>query len=234
MARRRPTAVSVMAILNIIFGSLGLLLGICSGFGMLLIASVPAVPLTPGGPPVNITKDLFDFMEREIPGYNAITIAQLVIGYLLLSGLLLAAGIGLLNRQHWARIACIVYGAVNIVLLLMDLVFKLAFVMPAMTRWQMDFQRRFAGPNPFTTNPFLGGSFQIVTAAITSLICIGYSALLITMMFLPQVRYWFERRPAYDFDRDEDRFPPRERIVDEPWGTSRDDDAGYYRRKGED
>src|SRR5262245_54997688 len=109
MAVQRPASVTVMGILNIVFGSLGLLCYVC--VGVMFLALMGSTAGFPGG--VNPIQDMMNFMERQIPGYKAIMISSLILGFLL-SVLLLVSGIGLLNMQGWARVLSILYSIIMI------------------------------------------------------------------------------------------------------------------------
>lgn len=83
----RPTSVTVFGILNIIFGSLGL---ICTPFGLLAVFAIPNT-MNPSG--------------------SALVwlLLSTTIGFLC-AMLLLTVGIGLLYQKAWARIWCLGYG----------------------------------------------------------------------------------------------------------------------------
>ena len=90
---QRPTSVTVLAILNIVFGGLGLL---CSPFGIIsLLMPQPHSPF-----------QLSEAMKQfSLFGYALGFVFAIV---------LLASGIGLLNRKKWAHQAAYIYGWVAI------------------------------------------------------------------------------------------------------------------------
>lgn len=106
--RTRPTSLSVFGIINIVFGFFGLL---CSPFG--IIGSF--------GPSTSTV------LGDE--GFRAFTIASSLIEFLL-SGILLALGIGLLRVQNWARAGSAVYGWLVIAKNLAAFGVILYFIMP--------------------------------------------------------------------------------------------------------
>src|SRR5437764_618412 len=75
MARKRPTAVTVMGILNIVFGSLSLLCMACLGILMMAMFRSDMLVL-PGG--VNPVADMWEFMKREVPGYAVVLMIMML------------------------------------------------------------------------------------------------------------------------------------------------------------
>src|SRR5262245_54748886 len=94
---RRPGGVTAIAIINIVLGSLGLLLGVCGIIGLLMLQDVMQVP------GMAQLKEAQDAVAREVPFYAAMQIASVVV-LLILSAVLLTGGIGLLAMQNWARV----------------------------------------------------------------------------------------------------------------------------------
>src|SRR5262245_12042977 len=97
---RRPTSVTVLAVLHLIFGSLGVLMGLCGGVTLAiglanLVPRTPAPP--PGAPQLPFPPDLAvrqqRFLEQAIPFFNPIQVAQ-AVALLVLAALLVVAGIG--------------------------------------------------------------------------------------------------------------------------------------------
>lgn len=202
MARQRPAAVTTMGVLNIIVGSLGLLFSCCGGAGMYFLFSIPGRYDNFNRRPINEYRDMWDYMQTNLPLYAPVTIVSLVMG-MLLAAVLLTAGIGLLNRQGWARITCIVYSVLSMVLLLAEVIFRLVFVLPALERWQTDFLRRYPtiyfGSTPASN--FANG--QIITSII-ALLSLAYAFVLLVMMVLPHVSYYFATGPEPERDDEDD------------------------------
>jgi len=109
---RRPTVVTVFAVLAIIFGSLGALAGICN------IPQYLGVRLTPN--------PILDSMQKDsvILSYMLIS---LVIN-LILSVILLTAGIGLLSLKPSSRVWIIRYAVIHIVVTVLGLILSLSFI----------------------------------------------------------------------------------------------------------
>jgi hypothetical protein len=235
MARSRSAAVTTIGILNIIFGSLGLLLGLCGVASLVLIYSMPPMSPGPGQPPVNLGRDIAEYMEKEIPGHSIISSVELAITFVM-SVVLLVVGIGMLKRQGWARVAGIIYAGVNIVQLIVDVLYKVILEMPAMNRWAADFQRRFPAVAAGGSQAASQSVGQVVGVLFVVLeIC--YAVVLLVILFLPHVRAEFSGRRPFDDDYDDydDRRSRRgSDDYDAPRGYRDDDDRGYFTRKRDD
>jgi hypothetical protein len=208
MTSERPAAVTTMGILNIVFGSLGLLASTCCGIGFLFALSVSEA--LPGG--INPMRHLMDFLNREIPGYTAYLILSFVVSFLL-SVLLLTAGIGLLNMHSWGRVLSLICGGALFVTQVGSLIYQLAYVNPAMARWELEMARAAGGRLPpggfgnFTTNN--------ITTAVAAILGAAYAVVLIVMMLVPHVSAAFGQRVQYRYgmshrdDRDDYDSPHR-------------------------
>ena len=91
---KRPTSVTVLATLNIIFGGLSLL---CSPFGIIgLLIPQPNSPFQMG------------------PGMRMYSLVSYAVGFVM-AIVLLSSGIGLLNLKRWARETTCVYGWIALI-----------------------------------------------------------------------------------------------------------------------
>ncbi len=129
--RRRPASITVLGVLHLIGGGLGLLLLLCGAVALLAGVTTMGSPFGGAasgqqGPEVEVTKAM-----QNIPGYQAVTVAQTVVD-LALDVMLLTAGIGLLKLRPWARSLSLVYAVLSILLHIFTLIWSLGFVMPAM------------------------------------------------------------------------------------------------------
>jgi hypothetical protein len=162
---QRPAAVTVFGILNIVFGSLGL----CA-----LLFSMA----------MSATWGSWDAPGRRVPlfedptwqAYSAITT---VVGFGLCITLL-AAGIGLLSMQRWARVASIGYAIVNLVMNAVGLLFTFAYVLPRIAEGVPE---RAAGA--VTASVVIGG-------VVGSLIGTAYPILLLVFMTRAKIVRAFE------------------------------------------
>jgi len=216
MAKKRPAAVTVMGILNIIFGSLGLLAILCLGTCFGVVGAVDVERDMPGG--INPLKLMWSY--PEIKNYF---IVSGVIG-LITGTILLVSGIGLLRMRNWARIASIGYAVFTILFQLASFYYSIAHLNPAMERWEKDYnervrewaQQRGGGvPPQQPSNPMLNMAGGIVG----TIIGMGYAVVLLIVMLLPKVSAAFTGRGA----------------VEEPWERRDEDyyDEGYERRRRE-
>jgi hypothetical protein len=218
MARRRPTVVTVMAILNIVFGSLGLLCNLC-GAAQLVMNIASANRVGPGGGP-DPSAQLWKAMTEEIPAYVPVQIGNLLVS-LLLSAVLLASGIGLLKMQKWARVAAISYAVFDILLRIGALAYHFAFVSPVMSRaLNRVMQGQFRQANtPTPDMGFLWNLINVLTVGIVAIFII-YDAVLLITMLLPAVGRAFAQQPLDEeeerFDEEGDDFE-RERRRREKW-----------------
>lgn len=137
MKRERPTAVLVMAILNMVVGAL-LMLCICIGAAGLLIVQAAAGS--------NRAFQVYmDVVNKELPGYNLLVSVEL--GVQLVIGLMLVImGIGLLNMQSWARIGSLVTAGVLILVRVADFVVMLAVINPVVEKATEAMYRQMGTP----------------------------------------------------------------------------------------
>lgn len=116
MTEDRPTVATVFGILHIIFGALGIL-----GAAM----NVLAMAVSPAG-----QNPVYDLVA-ENSLFAAYTYAGMVLG-LVVSILLIAAGIGLLKVQPWARTVSIGYAIYGILMATIGTIIGLTVILPAM------------------------------------------------------------------------------------------------------
>lgn len=155
----RPTVVTVFGILNIVFGAMGL---VCMPISLLITFAMPAN----GNPALQAMRD------NQV--LRVWTYAGGVLG-LFASGVLLAAGIGLLKLKPWARRASIGYGIYAIAAGLIGLVIHLLVMVPLV---------RDAPSGPAGAAVFGG----VVGGVIGGLVGLIYPILLIMFMMRSTVK----------------------------------------------
>jgi hypothetical protein len=198
MSPQRPTSVLVIAILNLVLGSLGSLLMICGSIGAVgaVFLAQAAAKNNPNTPP---------FPTPPTP-LLAVQVGTMVLGL----GLCVAAvvvGLGLLRMRPWARRWCIGLAAAAIA-------FELGSVavgqllseeqeryQAASQQWQEEFNKSMGVPaTPQPVDPKqavrLGTVFGLAMAAVV----IGYAAFQIVVMTRPAVVDAFERRGVVKAD----------------------------------
>jgi hypothetical protein len=125
--RRTPTSVTVLAILHLVGGGLGLVLGICGGVFLLAGGAKGGLfgqaQAQQGGPAVIAEA------TENIPGQRAVTVGQFAVD-LTLNIMLITAGIGLLRMQPWARSLSLVYAVLSILFHICTAVWAAVYVLP--------------------------------------------------------------------------------------------------------
>jgi hypothetical protein len=199
---KRPTPVTVIAILHFIFGGMGLVGLLCAGLGIgflaMMFSNLP--PPKPGEPD---PKQVFTIMDRSIIYYY---IYAGVEG-LIMSTIMVVAGFGLLKMRYWGRSLSLFYAIASILLTLAGTAYAIAVVDPAVAKWQEDLQKweqdaqqkqRKANPNaPPPPAPAFGGmgssnaTTNMVSTAVGAVIALAYPIAVLIVMMLKSVRQAF-------------------------------------------
>lgn len=172
---KRPTTVTVFGILNIVFATLGFL-GILGSAVMLLALN-------------GDTKNPMIQIIHDNPGYAAYLKVSVVLG-VIISLALMAAGVGLLRLQPWARGMSIAYGIFGIVSVPINTVLSYFFVTrPLMEQMQQqhDSTAATAGALGGAIGGMIGGCFGLI-----------YPVLLLIFMLRPNVKAAFKAPAAGD------------------------------------
>jgi hypothetical protein len=183
MKKQRPVSVLVLAILNIVIGTLSLVCGTCAAVANSAITSLPF----PSGP----VESLPTYLARVLPGWQAIEVGR-GLALLLLGVILIVAAIGLLMVQGWGRWLSVGYALVTLVLHSGYLTYELGFVMPALDRWQEKVREQSHG-SPASQPQMTQASTRVGIAMAGALYLVHATALLI-VLFLPHVAAAFRRR----------------------------------------
>jgi hypothetical protein len=181
MATKRPTAVTVIAILNIIFGSLGLLCYACAG---ILVAVFFGGASALGGqdPDLRLLQEIFESMKRDIPALMPLMIGSMVVG-LVLSIILLISGIGLLSLQRWARALSIFYGFTTILTQVGYLLVEMVYLNPAVDRWQRNWLAQHPGVQIQEGGMNANSPLNNLSSYIGAGLSIIYAIILLIIMF---------------------------------------------------
>lgn len=148
MKIQKTTTVTVFGILNIAFA----VLGIISVIGMLALFAV--VGDTSKNPVLQLIHDS--------PAYAIWMKTSMVVG-LLMAGLLLTAGIGLLQCQRWARVLSISYAIYSIIMLVVSTVVNFFFmVLPLLHQAQSKSGPEQAGAIGGAIGGTVGGCFGLI------------------------------------------------------------------------
>jgi hypothetical protein len=196
MKTYRPAAVLVMAILNLVFGILGLV-GTCFGVGgmvilYLIFKNMPPPP--PGQPnPLDAVLKMFD----QIPGYVPFAIGSLIVGAVF-SILLTACGFGLLKVRPWARIGSLVYAVFGILQAIGGTIYTIAVVNPALANLFQQQQAQGGPPNPMVSDPTINN----ISAIAGFLIGLAYPIAILIVLNLTHVRRAFAGLPPEEFEHE--------------------------------
>jgi hypothetical protein len=207
MPRKRPTAVLVIAVLNLVFGASNLLCVLCAGAGVGFLALALGQPGAARDPAVGDLKEALASASREVPLLVPVWVGDAVVS-LVLAVVMVVAGLGLLGMRRWARVLSIVYGVATLLAQTTSLAVHFLLLNPALDRWEQGFQARpapgRAGPMSLAGNGLLGNSLVLFNA-LTDIV---YAAAVLVVMFLPSIAPAFAGRgtgePAEPVDTDLD------------------------------
>jgi hypothetical protein len=218
MPQKKPTAVVVIAILQLLFGVLSLCGPILQLSGaQKAISSATQVQPPPGQPNFN-QAELEKRMEEKVPSYKAMATGDAVTG-LVLALMMIGSGVGLLQLQSWGRRLAMVYAVLSILTHLVGLILAFAVVLPAMSDFFKEFAAEAGGKDAAMMAQVMQGA--VVIAMIFSGLVIVYPIIVIIVMLLPSVRAAFggEAAPGVVSSEPEDYRDPTE-----PGGFSETDD----------
>jgi hypothetical protein len=240
MPRFRPTSITVIAILHLVGGGLGLMGGVCGGAVQLVKASqaapaAPAPPPAPGAMPnqADMEARMEAYYESTIPSYQLHKWGSLAFD-LLLDVMLVTAGIGLLGMHPWARYLSLVYAVLSILYHIYNLIYMLGFFLPASSEF---FERELAGmPGPPAF--FAAMKAALYAGAFVNAAFIAYPIVVLCLLLRPSMNVAFSAEglpPPGRRDRDEDREdyydpPRRDRDRDRDEGRWGDEDDERFRR----
>lgn len=221
MAQKRPTAVSVIGILNLIFGGLKLLgqgcVGIIGLIGILVIMNAPQ-PAAGQPDPVGDVKGLVKAIDQAMPAVKFIMGFELILGTIL-AVVLIFGGIGLLRMRRWGRTLSFVYAIVTLIVTNAGAIYSAVQVQPAMAKavqkWQEQMvakqkaQGKAVAAPPMANNPFAGGVGSLVGVVLGS----AYAIVILIVLNLAHVRKAFARAGSRDQaeDMEEDQIDRRSR-----------------------
>jgi len=212
MQRPRPTAVTVIAILNFIFGGLGVIALLCiSVLGIVVIQG--SGKMGPRGGPDPI-QDMLS-AGRQVPGLGLYLVASIMLG-LVLSVVLIASGVGLLKLQPWGRHATIFCSVANLLLTIGSVVYGVTTVNPV----EAQLQAQAAITAPRGMPPSIPGSMRDPFTICFTFLGGLYYVVLLVYMHQPHVREAFEDRTSWPVD-DSSRYDDRPPLPEFPRGGGR-------------
>jgi hypothetical protein len=217
MPLRRSGAFTTFAVLNFIVGGLLLSCGVCSGIDWTITVNHQ-----------DVTQQLKEFLNQQIPNYTTYKIVGAVMSVVLGLGLI-ASGVGLLNRQNWARVLAMIFCFIGILHHGGLIYLHLVLVNPALDLFFGRFQLISFFPK------FVGmvAIIEYLTGAIYFLIQI--IVLPVSKAVVPVEDYYDDDdRPPRRWDTDDvhdDERPRRRRRIEEEDDYEDDDDRPPRRRR---
>jgi hypothetical protein len=186
MNRTRPTVVLVFAVLNIVFGSLALLIVSCGAVFQLIVNRLAVSGAATSGALkdlVESSQKVQEAMQLEVPGYTLITRVGLVMAFALTIAMIVG-GIGLLRMKPWGRRLTIVWAGTLVLYQIAQTIYQVALVLPVQLRLQQEIMAKQAGQGPDLS---VGSSFVVVFAILFALLLISYAVSFLVVMLLPTV-----------------------------------------------
>jgi hypothetical protein len=200
MKRKKPIALLIFGILNLVFGGINLVMHLCCGVvaaGLFFALSSLYQQVPPQDQ--KELEGLWQAFSNNVPGLIPFVIASLVVS-LILGLMQLVSGIGLVKIQNWGRWLCAVWGVLEVVTVSASLFYSIAILSPGMEKavkdldqWaeKMEQRQRKAGQAPpprqkFTT---IGSGNVLLDNAVSimmSVLNIGYGLAAFIFMVLPQ------------------------------------------------
>jgi hypothetical protein len=184
MARYRPTAVLVLAILHFVGGGIGLITTLLTA-GVQVMNSNRAAAAAPAPSAVtaqDLGAALTRYIEDHVPSYQALTYGQLAVS-LVLDLLLLVGGVGLLNMRPWGRSLSLGYAGLSILNRLFGIVYGFAVVLPV-TR---EYLQLVARQNPRLAGAVTGGEIGGIIGMVASFVFILYPIAVFIILLHPRV-----------------------------------------------
>jgi uncharacterized membrane protein len=192
MQRTRLASVTVLAVLNFVFGGLGLVGGL-TGFIFMMIGLdkmfMNMGSMNPGNNPQvakqleqqqEFQKDMLEIVEKTNPRwYQVASTSQNIV----LSIMMILGGIGLLKVQSWGRNLCLTYATLSILCHIGVLIYAFLVVLPAMQAFAQQMGAK-------------GGQYKLIAffmqfgaygGMISPFVMMIYPVIVLIVMFRPNV-----------------------------------------------
>jgi hypothetical protein len=141
VTRKKPVAVLVFGILNLVFGSLGLVASLCCGLsiaGFYLLMTSVYQQVDP--PDKKELEALWRAFSENVPLLVPMVIGSLVLSFLL--GLMeIISGIGLVRIRNWGRWLCGVWAVLQMMTVAGSLFFQIVIFGPGAQKATQDLQK---------------------------------------------------------------------------------------------
>ncbi len=208
MPPTRPTAITVIAVLQFVFGGIGLL----SFCGDVIQAVAGNKLFTPsfGGPQTQqqqeLQQSLQRFIEEILVGPKAIKIGS----NLTLSLVMIISGIGLLKMQSWGRMLSILYTLLSI----LEKVFMAGYTVVVSIPAAQEFVKPIAARGQEGQAMALTMQIMVFGMVVISVLSMTYPIIVLIIMFRPKIVAAFRGEAVLPADQDvDDRYEE-----DERWG----------------
>jgi hypothetical protein len=206
MRKNRPAAVLVIAILHLVGGGLGVAGGLCGlafvgAGGNQMFSGLGGAPSSQQGKgPESVQPRMMKHMEESLPHYQAVQYGNLGVD-LLISVLMIVAGIGLIAMKSWGRLLSLVYAVLSILFHVWQLVYAYAYTIPTMNAFFDDEAARDKQVAAFASSMKTIMAVSPVMGAIVAI----YPIIVIIIMLLPSVAAAF-RQQQLTFDQPPDEY----------------------------
>lgn len=215
MRRNRPASITVIAILHFVFGGLGIVGGLCSGVQLAVGNQMfAAMAGAQAAQQKKMQEDLDRDLWEKLPSYKPV--AYVGVGLeLLMSGLMIAAGVGLLRLQPWGRTLSVCYALLSIAWKLFTSVYAFAVCNPVL-RDILATMPREQGEAGRALEFKLGTEIGMLTAGILPLVFMIYPIVVLVIMAQPSVKAAVRGQRREPADEEPDYRDEPEDYRDEP------------------
>ena len=193
--QKRPTSLTVMGVLGIIFSGMGLL-GVLSGCaGVLCLQSVfgNLLKRIPDG-----TGDIAGMMQGFIQNMTIYTAVASVVG-LVVGVIGLTGTIGLVSDKRWSKGLCTAYSCVLFVTSIGSAVANVLILSPLMQAYMDALQSYTSSMSLYNSNPFsgiYGSGFQTFSGVLGGILGCVFPALMLIFLNTSAAKTYFARLAA--------------------------------------
>lgn len=209
----KPATIVIIGVLQLVFGGLGILGDALNGVGLSMqgkgLFQFGTMPQGTGAQAEKQRKiqEMVERSTKELNPPKTFAVPMLIVD-VLVSGIMIAGGIGLLRLQSWGRILCLLYAVLSILSKIVALVYSILVIMPKMPALAQEFND-------------LGQDGQIMRGALQIGLYFGIVWIVVTMLYPAIVFICMFRRPVIEALNQQEpslvEEPPEEE-VDPRWG----------------
>jgi hypothetical protein len=199
--RSRPTAVLVIAICHFIFGGLGLFCGACSGvMGASGLGAQFAQRFDPDAQRQAEKRKADErIMVARVPGYRLYTSFNVAMTWIL-SGAMVASGIGLLSMKPWGHWLSTGYAMASILVNVVVIYYGLTYLGPV----ELELMRNAPPPNMNRDQVEMVSAFAQASVVGGPCIMMTYPIVVLVVMLLPSTVAAFNRGRRRDVANTDD------------------------------